>query len=345
MLRVRQTRSGSWLDAESVHYNGYALSRRLRDRCEGHAGLFVTLTYRPGDFESSRDLYRKCSHEQHIPLFLRKLSRYLGQDLRGRWLAKMEFQQNGYIHFHIIVLDVPRIPHGEVSRLWGKGFVWLSKLSPSNLHYMCKYAAKGGSFPSWVLLERPKSVKIIRTSRGFWRNPPATQTDTHPILNKTIPVYVPIGEKLERREKTCAVMDDALRVRTYRISLADLLTVAAHTGVTVKRDEFGWMEFHSHDFAAFDGMIRRGRARVSETAPGLHLMKCRKHDAGLGAYLIRHVFESYTDYRKAPNGILRHQGPPVHQQERRSRSDLHRSNPQAFPPVRRSHHVRGVEER
>ena len=206
MFAVRERSSGSWLDPSASGFLGWQLGRRLYWRTRKRAGVFVTLTYRRDEYASSLELYRRQGERQDVPLFLRRLSRALGVSFKGQWLCKLEFQRGGWVHWHIVLLGVRRIDHGVLTRCWGKGFCWISKLTERNCVYLVKYVAKGGRLPAWIYLEKPKSVKIIRVSPGFWpvdeRSPSRPKDDYDrygPGVGQVVDGYVPIGEKLQRR--------------------------------------------------------------------------------------------------------------------------------------------------
>lgn len=168
MIEIRQVATDSWLDPRSAKRLSCALADRLWKRCQGHRGLFVTLTYDRSRYDSALQLYRQQSEAQHVALFIRKISRLLDFDLRGKWFCKLEFQKGGWVHWHLIILDIAKIPHQACTELWGRGHVWLRRLSRRSVRYCTKYVCKGAEVPAWLYLERPRSVKIIRVSSGFW---------------------------------------------------------------------------------------------------------------------------------------------------------------------------------
>jgi hypothetical protein len=206
VFAIRERSSGSWLDPSASGLLGWKLGRRLLWRCRGHRGVFVTLTYRREGYSSPLELYRRQAERQDVPLFIRRLSRALGVSFKGKWLCKLEFQQGGWVHWHIVLLGVRRIEFAVLKRCWTHGFPWISKITPRTCMYLTKYVAKGGQLPAWIYLEKPKSVKIVRVSPGFWpedERAPATPKDDYdrygPGPGQCVDGYVPIGEKLNRR--------------------------------------------------------------------------------------------------------------------------------------------------
>ena len=244
MIGIKAKLSKSWLDPRSQRSLSAALSKRLWDRCKGEEGLFITLTYRREEYQDARDLYRCQSEEQHVPLFLRKIGRYLGESLTGRWFCKLEFQQGGWVHWHIILLGVKFIDHSDVERLWGRGFVWLHRLNRRRVQYCCKYVSKGGSVPAWLYGDPPRSVKVIRVSPGFWRDgrPKCDgQVEREPV--KRWPFWRPIGAQLERNRRRVVCRDDRGRFATVTADLALLAVRLMERGCGVVGGDEGWLWF------------------------------------------------------------------------------------------------------
>lgn len=279
MIEIRQVVSDSWLDHRASKRLAAALSDKLWKRCRGHRGLFVTLTYDRSRYESAIALYRAQGESQHVALFLRKVARYLGVDLRGKWFCKLEFQKGGWVHFHLIILDVDRIPHAACTEMWGHGHVWLRRLSQRAVRYCTKYVAKGGALPAWLFLERPRSVKIIRVSSGFWPKPPpdddvSEEDDDAPSLSPAeeaaLPddrgyraaISAPIGQKLADRADAFVARDDRGRYRRGSCDLAVLLSSLLERGCGIVGRRGSWLVVD----ATFDDLERTLAAAASERA-------------------------------------------------------------------------------
>lgn len=203
MIGVKLRRSGSWLDPQCSGILGWQLGKRLWSRVQGRPGCFITLTYKRDKYEDSRDLYRTQAEEQHVPLFMRRLARVLGvKSLKGRWLCKMEFQEGGWVHWHIVLLGPTFIDHAALTRAWGHGHVLIKRLTKKRVFYTCKYVAKGGDdkLPMWIYGEAPRSVKIVRVSPGFWGDTSEPRAKSPPCRGGyLVGCYVPIGVKLRQR--------------------------------------------------------------------------------------------------------------------------------------------------
>lgn len=341
MIEIKQQGTGSWLDPLSVKGLSARLSNRLTERCRGHRGLFVTLTYdRTGDtydgggFDSSLACYRAAQDEQHVPLFLRKVSRYLGESLTGRWICKLEFQKGGWPHFHIIMLDVPKIPHEELKLMWNKGHVDVRRMSPKNIRYCTKYAAKGGDLPAWLLAERSRAVKIIRVSPGFWKRDddedagrrgsrsetPDRDFDEDPQTDagtidydpdaptRIAGMYKPIGQKLDEAH-------------------------ARHTGRIIARDEDSNYNHATADFATVLLCLYSMGCRVISNVHGWTQIDATfaQLDAAIDAANTLHRGVATSGYAAAPPAPAAAAGRGLHL--------IQPSNPDTAPPYNLADHL------
>ncbi|MEL6310969.1 MAG: hypothetical protein AAFQ17_01165 [Pseudomonadota bacterium] len=248
MIELKHRGTGSWLDPRSNGRLSAALSNRLWERCRGHRGLVLTLTYDRTPYDSPLDLYRKQSEERHVRAFIRKLGNHLNDSLSGRWFCKMEFQKGGWVHFHLIMVDVGRIPHAKLAELWGHGFVSVKRLTPKAVRYCTKYLAKGEDIPAFLFNERPRSIKIIRVSPGFWARhqvrPKVEPSEPDP-LDEPPPMrvngYIPIGQKIDDRWDSFTLRDEEGKWRHGTCDLGQLLAALLMMGCGVVGRRHGWL--------------------------------------------------------------------------------------------------------
>jgi hypothetical protein len=105
--------------------------------------LFLTLTFDPNKFTSDfkYDLHR---------FIISFLKAYPGWGI----IWKLELHQSGMPHFHLILFPpaevrVPFIPHSELEKRWGLGFVWVERVWQRHVAaYLAKYVYKSGPWPS-----------------------------------------------------------------------------------------------------------------------------------------------------------------------------------------------------
>lgn len=96
---------------------------------------FLTLTFAENktDIEECNLLFKN---------FIKRL-KYAYQLKDLKYLAVIEFQERGAVHYHVL-LSLPYIPHNKLQALWGNGFVFINAISHvDNLGaYILKYMTK-----------------------------------------------------------------------------------------------------------------------------------------------------------------------------------------------------------
>ena len=148
---------------------------------------FVTLTFRDGEVEDLGDV------EQTNPLFkkfIMRLKYHVKKDLR--YAAVIEFQDKngrGAVHYHMIC-DLDFLPHEELERIWGHGFVKINSLKARMREdgrdvdnvgaYMIKYMLKD------LDDDRLRGKKAYLTSRNLKKPKElkGTEAEAYWYLNK-----------------------------------------------------------------------------------------------------------------------------------------------------------------
>ena len=96
---------------------------------------FLTLTFAENktDIEECNLLFKN---------FIKRL-KYTYQLKDLKYLAVIEFQERGAVHYHVL-LSLPYIPHNKLQALWGNGFVFINAITHvDNLGaYVLKYMTK-----------------------------------------------------------------------------------------------------------------------------------------------------------------------------------------------------------
>ena len=286
MIFVKVKGTKSWLDPRSQRSLAANLTERLWNRCQGHRGLFVTLTYRRDEYDGPLDLYRKQAEQQHVPLFLRKVKRRLGINLKGKWFCKMEFQNGGWVHWHLIILDVEKIPHAELLEMWGHGHVWVNRLNQKRVRYACKYIAKDGVIPQFLYGERPKAVKIVRVSPGFWgdterKEPPEPDPLDEPPP-KRFDFYRTIGSRIEECKETLIIHDEEGRYQTAKGDLGPVLAALLEDNCGIIGNDRGWIAIDA-DWPDIERAVDRASAASRRVSGGggtaLYLTEDQNPDA------------------------------------------------------------------
>ncbi|MGL6120540.1 MAG: rolling circle replication-associated protein [Fusobacteriaceae bacterium] len=130
--------------------------RRLIEQNRGkykQRDKFITLTI------AENETNRKDTNYDFMKFIQRLKSRYLAFE----YIAVLEKQKRGSIHYHVLFFGLPYIPSSELEKLWGKGFVRINVIDtyPELGKYLVKYLSKD--------LETGRATKQKRyfTSRGL----------------------------------------------------------------------------------------------------------------------------------------------------------------------------------
>ncbi len=175
-LQVRGYQGANWFTERGVREKRRLIEKKglpeLR-RC-----LFITLTI-PEGFIEPCVAYEKG--KKRLPQFLRSFRKATGRSFAWAW--KLEFQENGMPHWHLIVDFREHIPPEFLylfEKWWSLGRVNVKRLKHDEFAYLFKYVSKGANgdadpetgigLPAWVL-DYQKKLKNGRTTAGlrFWQ--------------------------------------------------------------------------------------------------------------------------------------------------------------------------------
>lgn len=131
-------------------------------RSYGYQPVFITLTFRENILDV--DYANTC-----FKAFIRRFARLLGRP--PRYLAIIEFQKRGAVHYHCVFFNVPLAFEErerrtrDISALWRMGFVDVERIrhARSVSAYVCKYLNKGLHDP------RLRGRKSYLTSHALFR--------------------------------------------------------------------------------------------------------------------------------------------------------------------------------
>ena len=156
--------SESWFTVEGA---------RLKLRRLQRAGLpqfknwrFITLTMANHSdhpfqaYERGKDRLRR---------FLARLRKAIGHSFR--WCWKLEFHEDGFAHWHLLVEYTKRIPQEMLDRVeswWGLGRIKIQRVKCRDIFYVFKYVAKGvEDVPEWVAHHKGR-LRVFQASAGFY---------------------------------------------------------------------------------------------------------------------------------------------------------------------------------
>lgn len=109
--------------------------RRLINSNVGEYSKFITLTFQENitDLKSANYEWKK---------FKQRLEYKIGYKLQ--YVAVVEFQKRGAIHYHVIMFNCPYVKNKDLNSIWGNGYVKINKINHvDNVGaYITKYMTK-----------------------------------------------------------------------------------------------------------------------------------------------------------------------------------------------------------
>lgn len=181
----------TWFTAEGARLKARRLERSgLPDMTNWR---FITLTV------ATRRISAAEAYElgkERMRRFLARLRRAIGHPFK--WCWKLEFHEDGYAHWHLLVEYTKRIPEEMLPALekwWGLGRLNVERVRQREMYYVFKYVAKGiDDLPPWVEQHRGR-LRVFQSSKGFFvqaQRRVAKKQDPRSCL-----VPLTLGEKLE----------------------------------------------------------------------------------------------------------------------------------------------------
>ncbi|MFZ2539948.1 MAG: hypothetical protein WAX04_13795 [Oscillospiraceae bacterium] len=121
--------------------------------------VFLTLTFSENiqDIAWANNEFRK---------FIKRLGNHIAHDqCYLKYLAVIEFQKRGAVHYHLIIFNLPYMPVKEISEIWRYGYIWINAVDHvDNLGaYVVKYMNKDNDD------ERLAGHKCYFSSRGLYK--------------------------------------------------------------------------------------------------------------------------------------------------------------------------------
>lgn len=104
--------------------------------------IFITLTYETLE-------YTCAEAKSHLRSFFKRIERRVGKE-NMVWIWRMEFQERGAVHFHIICPELPFIAKEKIQAMWGditgtvRPFTRIEMIYSNKklMNYVSKYVAK-----------------------------------------------------------------------------------------------------------------------------------------------------------------------------------------------------------
>ena len=212
--RLRPYYAESWFTAEGA---------RLKARRLQRAGMpdltnwrFVTLTM------ATRSLPPSAAYQlgkARLRRFLARFRSALGRPFR--WCWKLEFHEDGYAHWHLLLEYRQALPEEilpELETWWGLGRCNVRRVRQHEIAYVLKYVAKGPEdLPAWVW-EHKGRLRVFQTSRGFFTHTRTKRRAKQEPRTCLLPVSLRTRHRWDSR-KALLVEEHADRLRISVVKL------------------------------------------------------------------------------------------------------------------------------
>lgn len=270
-IQIRPYNAPNWVTERGVKLKQKEIERKglpVFKHC-----LFLTLTV-PDSASSPKKAYEVG--KERLRRFLARFRKALGRDFPWAW--KLEFQENGYPHWHVIIGYRKRIPWlvfrdvaKSITEWWGLGVTNIQRLRQKDFGYLFKYVSKiassdgdeeaGVTLPAWVL-DYKTIRKDGRPSAGirFWQTGGGFYSNTKPSKPK------------QKTEKKSSRVPYTLR---------EQLRLWMRKGVAYRKDEQGNFKacryfYFKHEFGrAAQEIITQTIIGQTTPVPNANVFKCR----------------------------------------------------------------------
>jgi len=228
-IHVRRSEPPNWFTPQGVYKKRKQIERRGMPDTTGRR--FLTFSIDPELFDHC-PLTAYLNGKEKLRRVL-EAGRLAGLWSRGCWWAwKLEFQRNGWPHWHFIIDRTAKFTTAEmrkVSEIWGYGRTNCRRISKSRFGYQFKYAFKGVyqdqesdadqsprlAVPQWFLNyykpsvdgSKPESFARCRfwqTSKGFYTKSAKPAVPSSEPVSAHVPV--PVAQVVQDRQASITVV-------------------------------------------------------------------------------------------------------------------------------------------
>lgn len=155
---------------------------------------FMTLTLSDDYLTFSKETGESTLNKADIQTFHKLLRYYITEHIKGqewppyRFYATGEYGTKGTErpHYHIIAFNIPEKVTGFLTKIWGKGFVETSVVTPGRIHYVTKYILNtydeypGRQKPFALMSRRPGLGSNYFDDKAKWN----IQNDYFHVINQ-----------------------------------------------------------------------------------------------------------------------------------------------------------------
>lgn len=214
-MELRHYTPESWFTADGARLKAARLQRSgLPDMTNWR---FITLTV------STRSIPPEDAYKlgkDRLRRFLARFRTAIGRSFL--WCWKLEFHEDGYAHWHLLLEYTQRIPEDmlpELERWWGLGRINVKRVKQREMFYVFKYVAKGlDDLPPWVERHRGR-LRVFQSSAGFFARAHRRKAKKQEPRSCLLPLT--LGEKKAWDERR-ALMFETTPLGKVRVSIVKL---------------------------------------------------------------------------------------------------------------------------
>lgn len=175
---------------------------------------FLTLTVDGEKFKSAQSAYEYI--KPRMRYFIREVKKYLKIDQLD-YMWKLEFQENGMPHWHMLINYKKPICVSTLFQLWGFGYVDIERCKTKGLPYILKYISKSNEgLPSWFKqYSRPR----VFQSSGIFPSSSDVENGDSGEVNKPKSPPESLGSRLERYKNTVTLSKNGRTFKTVNVKV------------------------------------------------------------------------------------------------------------------------------
>lgn len=229
----------TWFTAEGARLKARRLQRSgLPDMTNWR---FVTLTV------ATRAISRQEAYElgkDRLRRFLARFRQAIGHDFK--WCWKLEFHEDGYAHWHLLIEYKKRIPEDmlpEIEKWWGLGRVNIKRVLQHELRYVFKYVSKGpDDLPDWVHNHKGR-LRVFQTSKGFFVHAQRRKVTKKEPRSCLLPLT--LGQRMEWDSYKALLREVSsqgevrVTIVKLRMKFSELYLARIHQAVAIRRPLVG----------------------------------------------------------------------------------------------------------
>lgn len=239
-MELRHYTPETWFTAEGARLKAWRLQRAgLPDMTNWR---FVTLTVATRSI-SGEEAYERG--KDRLRRFLARFRAAVGYNFK--WCWKLEFHEDGYAHWHLLIDYTNRIPEdmlADLEKWWGLGRVNVKRVKARELFYVFKYVAKGlEDLPPWVESHKGR-LRVFQSSKGFFVGAQRRKAVKREPRSCLLPMT--LGQKMDWDARKALIVettdrgDTRVTIVKLRMKFSELYMARVHQSITRRQQLVGF---------------------------------------------------------------------------------------------------------